>query len=85
MNMNVFVKPNDQSEALGQTDIVFSEGFCDNMAKKLYLCMRKRASLLTLGHSSQLDGPCLTADLQRENVKRYDYGSNDITKSGGSD
>ena len=36
--------------------------------KKSYLCTRKRASLLTLGHSSQLDGSRLTAVLQPEKV-----------------
>ena len=35
----------------------------------LYLCTRTRASLLTLGHSSKLDGPRLTADLQPESIK----------------
>ena len=36
--------------------------------KKIYLCTQKRASLLTLGHSSTLDGPRLTAVLQPEIV-----------------
>ena len=44
--------------------IIISEGFCDYFAEKLYLCTQKRASLLTLGHSSLLDGPRLIADLQ---------------------
>ena len=40
--------------------------------KLLYLCTQKRASLLTLGHSSQLDGPRSTADLQPNNKTTED-------------